>query len=1368
MSHTGKEDTLKSAMREDDILELQSIGDADVSDVSDHEALQKKIVQKNGSSLLKLLAGKNPQPILPNDKTYPYLTASWFSWITFSWVNEIIKKGYLRRIEDEDLYKMDKDFRVQEMTERFEINFDKRKSKFREKNNGSTDYNKWVVIFALNDTFKGRFWGVGAISKVLMDLSQMLSPLLVRALVKYIQEKSTHDPGVGHAIGYAIGISAMLMFTSLSLSTFFHSTMITGGQVKAVLTNVIYKKAFTVSPKARFEFPNGKINSLVMTDLSRIDLAVGVFHFIWTFPISFSVGIIVLCCSLGPTALIGIAAIFLFLLSVFWFNTKLKKLRIKSTVFIDKRVHAINEIVNNLKMIKLYSWEAPYNTRIEEYRSKEKGFILNIQLLKAVLNSGIGSITGLATMLTFIALFYTSGGHFLSYNIFSAITLFNMLKQPLNLLPMATSFAVDALIAMERVAKFLQAEDGENTIQRLPLQDSDNAIEIVNGNFKWDLEQQVQHELTPKKTNGTAESLLDLSFPGLTDINMTIKRGELILITGSIGTGKTSLLNSIDGGMRKESGESRVYGSLTFCSYPWVQNATIRENILFGMQWDPVKYDAVVRACGLDVDFKILPGGDEIEVGERGITLSGGQKSRINLARAVYADRDIILLDDVLSAVDANVGRHIMDECICGLLKDKTRLLATHQLSLIGAADRVIILDGSGSLEVGPQAELMARSQAFANLMAYSNDSSEEEKEKQKEQEEEEAKELERVQTQISMKEKEGRKPEAVTAEQRSSKSISWRTYVNYLILGSPTLGPFVVPLFLFIITSNGFLQIFHSVWLSFWLSDKFDYSSQLYTGIYVLLVMLASCSFFVLYGTMASLNNTAGLRLFNLSSTRLLKTPMWFMDITPLGRILNRFTKDVDVLDTDLIEQLRLFITSVSMVGATIILCACYIPWFLIAVPIAFFFYYYLFTYYKTSALDIKRLEATKRSFVFSHFNESLSGMKVIKSFSSADRFKKRYEELIDDMNAAYFLTFGNQRWLSIRLDMISSLMALFVSIMCVCNVFHISGSSAGLLVSYIVQVSGLMSLLLRAMTMVENDMNSVERLFEYALELPQEGPFEIEDKKPEESWPQEGAVTFNNVSLSYRQGLPLVLKNVSFETKAGEKIGVCGRTGAGKSTIMNALFRVSPLAEGRITIDGIDTSTIGLRDLRSKLSIIPQDPVLFYGTVRQNLDPFGASTDAELWDALRRSWLVEEGAKGTGEYKLGDTNIFTLHKFHLDQMVEDDGANFSLGERQLLALARALVRDSKILILDEATSSVDYETDVKIQSTIVNEFKQCTILCIAHRLRTILNYDRILVLDKGEVVEFDTPYNLFQQGGIFAGMCARAEITDFRELSN
>ncbi|KAH3674695.1 hypothetical protein WICMUC_003111 [Wickerhamomyces mucosus] len=1409
-------------------LELDQVGDSNNTDSLNSEKnesititdeayreLQQKIEPKKTFPLTAWLIGNKVPPIIPNNKPYPFLNANIFSIAFFSWAHPLIKIGYFRRIENEDLYSVsDTELSSRDMTQRFEQALQRRVRQWRETEpDENILYGEYVVLKALSDIFFWRFWVAGGISKVSSDIAQVTMPLLVRALVKYIRERDLEGTNnAGKAFGYCFGISLMLIFVSLNISNFFHSCMLTGAQTKAVLTNVIYRKAFKLSPKAKYEFPTSSINNLVMTDLSRIDFAVGTFHFIWSFPIAFSVATIILCVNLGAIALVGVAMVLLYVCCIFWFNAKLKRLRIESNKYIVKRARAISEIINNLRMIKFYSWEEPYKNIVQNFRNLEKKYILRMQLLKAVFNTATASITILATMVVFIAMYHieSGGGSFNSYNVFSAVTLFSLLRMPLNLLPLSCGFAIDAQLAFERLAEFLQAEESEDIIDRLPLDSSKNAIEINNGTYEWDtLEEELLEAQKPKtkkqlakdarsarkltrkegkdptkkgstydlrqrelESNSSDSSNEDLSFPGLKNINLTIRRKELIIVTGSIGTGKTSLLNAIDGSMKQVDGDSKVYGSLTFCSYPWIQNATIKENVLFGSKWDPVKYEKIVKACALDIDFKSLQFGDQTEVGERGITLSGGQKARINLARAVYSDSDVILLDDVLSAVDSRVGKHIMKECICGILKDKTRILATHQLSLIDDADRIIFLNGTGFLDIGTESELTKRNPEFSNLMEYSKTQAEDEEESDdssnKDQEEElnlkevEIEAISKQVTKVSEKVDIEKSKSGSSTESRSINKGSLKLYGRYVKLGAASGSYYLIILFLFSIVLAGFVQVFYSVWLSFWLEDKFELSSGAYTGIYVAICFSSVLVFLTTYSLLAYVNNKAGLILFNVSAEKLLKAPMSFMDVTPIGRILNRFTKDVDTLDTNLIEQMRLFLTSIALVGSTAILSGIYIPWFFIVIPVALFFYSALTSYYLSSALDIKRLEANNRSLVFSHFNESLNGMKVIKSYSASQRFIDRFDHLIDDMDSAYYFTLANQRWLATRLDTGSSIVTFLVSMMCAFGVFNINSSSSGLLVSYIVQVASSMSLLLRSMTQVENDMNSAERLFEYATELPQEAQHESTSVRPEPEWPRRGAIEFTDVSLSYREGLPLVLKDVTFKVEGGQKIGVCGRTGAGKSTIMNALFRINELANGKVTIDDLDISGLGLNDLRSKLSIIPQDPVLFHGTIRQNLDPFATKADADLWDALRRSWLVEDGASGTGEYKQGVNHLKSLHKFHLDQIVEDDGSNFSLGERQLLALARALVRNSKILILDEATSSVDYEADAKIQSTIVNEFSQCTILCIAHRLKTILNYDKILVLDKGEVIEFDTPYNLFKLGGIFTEMCEKANIGD------
>lgn len=481
----------------------------------------------------------------------------------------------------------------------------------------------------------------------------------------------------------------------------------------------------------------------------------------------------------------------------------------------------------------------------------------------------------------------------------------------------------------------------------------------------------------------------------------------------------------------------------------------------------------------------------------------------------------------------------------------------------------------------------------------------------------------------------------------------------------------------------------------------------------------------------------------------------MSYFDSTPLGRIINRFTEDTQNLDTTTYQFLMIVLFSFGNLVASCIGVFAYVPWGVIIVLPVFLIAFFFLSFYRASAREIKRFDALNRSAMITHVSETLSGLSTVLAFHREEDFIKTFDQRVDDMNSAFFLTIANQSWLTLRLSIVSLLIAFMALIMSCFRLFNMTPSSAGLIVSLLPNISNSLVFLMPNLASLENEMNSVERLYVFGHELPEEAPAKIEASKPSPEWPQNGEIIFKNASLRYRPNLPNVLKDVSLSVKGGEKIGICGRTGAGKSTILTALFRLNELSEGKIEIDGIDISTIGLHDLRTKLSIIPQEPVLFQGTIRSNLDPFHERTDAELFDALRRSGLITHNElKGIDQNK---------HKFHLDEVINNDGTNFSLGERQLLTLARALVRQSKILVLDEATATVDYATDQKVQHTIANEFSNSTILCVAHRLKTIIGYDRILVLDDGAIAELDTPWNLYQDHStIFYDMCMKSGISD------
>ncbi|KAI1813566.1 ATP-binding cassette transporter protein [Poronia punctata] len=1350
-----------------------------------------------------LLWGSVP-PVPKERQESPEPSAGFFSKLTFNWMAPLMDVGYKRPLEQIDLWKVNPERSAHPMTTKCKESFDRRVK------NGD----KYPLLWAVHETYFWEFW-VGGICQLIASIFQVISPFFLRYLIQFAQDawanklRDEPPPPIARGVGLVLGVTFMQVFQSIGINHFIYRGMMIGGQVRGVLISMIFEKSMNISSRAKaggkstssdgngegeedgtkegkaeagekdgkkednptaegkagvagdgIGWNNGRIVNLMSVDTYRIDQASGLFHVVWTAPISCVITLVVLLVNLSYSALAGFAILVIGMPALTRAIRSLFRRRGVINKITDRRVALTQEILQSVRFVKYFGWEGAFLKRLSEVRDQE---IRGIQVLLAIrnaINSVSISLPIYASFLSFITYSLTDHG-LAPAEIFSSLALFNGLRLPLNLLPIVIGQIVDAWSSMKRIQDYMLAEDQEDSSVYKP--EGEQAIDMSDATFTWERTPTQENDETPaavkkgapktgpkpaakgekgtetsESNSDTASTLVDERQPfKLEGLNLTVGRKELIAVIGPVGCGKTSLLAALAGDMRKTSGEVVLGASRALCpQYAWIQNTSVRTNILFGKEMNREWYKEVIDACALRPDFDMLPDGDATEIGERGITVSGGQKQRINIARAIYFDADIVLMDDPLSAVDAHVGRHIMDNAILGLMKDKCRILATHQLWVLSRCDRIVWMDGGKIRAVDTFDNLMKNEPGFQHLMETTAVEKKDESEPTVD-----AKPADKS----SKDKKKGRG--LMQAEERAVSSVPWSVYITYVRASGGLLNALWVALTL--VLAQG-ANIATSLWLSYWTADKFGYSQALYIGVYAALGTAQAIFLFIfsilltVYGTQASKT------LLAQAVKRTLRAPMSFFDTTPLGRITNRFSRDVDVMDNMLTDAMRMYFLTLIMVVSIFALIIAFFYYFAIAlVPLTFFFILAA-SYYRSSAREVKRFESVLRSIVFSKFSEGVSGTACIRAYGLQGHFVDDLRNAIDEMNAAYYLTFSNQRWLSMRLDLIGNLLVFTTGILVVTSALSVPPSIGGLVLSYILSIVQMLQFTVRQLAEVENGMNAVERLLHYGTKLEEEAPEHTIDVRP--SWPEKGEIVFDNVEMRYRENLPLVLKGLSMHVKGGERIGIVGRTGAGKSSIMSTLFRLVEISGGHITIDGIDIATIGLHDLRSRLAIIPQDPTLFHGTVRSNLDPFSEHTDLELWSALRQADLVSADAK-VDDKEPG--------RIHLDGVVEEDGLNFSLGQRQLMALARALVRGSRIIVCDEATSSVDMETDDKIQATMAAGFKGRTLLCIAHRLRTIIGYDRICVMDAGRIAELGTPLELWElEGGIFRGMCERSGI--------
>ncbi|KAG0242470.1 hypothetical protein BGW41_004038 [Actinomortierella wolfii] len=885
---------------------------------------------------------------------------------------------------------------------------------------------------------------------------------------------------------------------------------------------------------------------------------------------------------------------------------------------------------------------------------------------------------------------------------------------------------------------------------------------------------------TVTMVDGSAELSRDTLGPVLHNISLTIKRGSLTAVVGRVGEGKSSLVNALLGELYKYNGTVRAYGSLAYVAQSaWILNDTVRNNILFGHKYDKERYLEVIKACALLPDFKMLISGDKTMIGEKGINLSGGQKQRISIARAVYANADVYILDDPLSAVDAHVDRHIFSEAINKLLANKTRILVTNGVHHLKDVDQIIVIKKGRISQDGQYNDLIKDTTGdLYRLVEESQRTHGSVKDGQSETSDEPVdvepdddavvvsgtERTEGVKDSAKKSEKRAHVKDQKTSDPTEAEDldltdhkevdeevtregrVGWDVYKYYLY----SVGKVACITLSIIAVAYMVIEFNTQMWIKNWGNDnerKEPRHSTTYWMLTYLAWMLSSnLTLSLSVGvTLVVLARRGSKNLHASMLSPLVRSPMSFFDVTSSGKIINRFSHDIGLVDIDLpINFLNLlFILMIVLLQFAYAIAAS--VYFLILMVPLWGCYYYLGGYFLVSSRELKRLDSAARSPMYAHFGETLNGLVTIRSFGHAERFAMQATKMLDQSQQVYYLTNSSQRWLQMMLEVLSVGVMSFIALLAVLQRSSANAGVFGIVLSQIGNLTYFVRRLMMEYCMLETNIVAVERIREYSR-LPSEARDVIPDSKLDKEWPQEGKIVFNNYSTRYRKELDLVLRNINLSIQPGERIGIVGRTGAGKSSVTLALFRIIEAASGSIEIDGVDISTLGLHDLRSRLTIIPQDPFLFGGTIRRNLDPLEEWQDADVWAALESASLK--------------SYVSSLPE-GLDTVIENGGENMSLGQRQLMSLARAMLhRHTKILCLDEATAAIDIETDNAIQRALRQSFQDCTVLTIAHRINTIMDSDRILVLEHGQVAEFDSPKTLLENpNSIFYSLAKTSE---------
>ena len=1405
--------------------------------------------------------------------------ASLLGRMTFAWTDSIVWKGFKKPLELEDVWNV-------ALTDKAEFVLER----FRQVKKTHMLAVRLLLFFKKQILLQGLWCAISSIA-------MFMPTLLLKGILEYLEDPASTPPNAAWLYVILLFVTGIIQALGDGQSLWIGRKICI--QIRAVIVGEIYSKvlrrkaaasaeseAVKGEPKRspslwqRMQFwkskpetngtvdhkiegptqaSNGTVINLMSIDSFKVAEISAYLHFLWAAtPVQMIMAVALLYKVLGYSSFAGIVLMVLVLPWNMWIARSFTKAQKAILAATDARIHATNEVLQNIRIIKYFAWEQRFEQTVNEKRQTELMALWRKYILWAAAYTIWGAIPILITFTSFLIYTKVEKRPLVPSIAFPALSMFSLLRIPLDQLADMVAHVQESKVSVDRVEEFLREQETEKYVQLHRSKQAsphDTRIALQHATLSWGTKAEAS-------TKGAASSFR------LIDMDTDFVIGKLNVIAGATGSGKTSLLMALLGEMQLLDGMVHIPGgysrqqlrpdpetglteSVAYCAQQaWLVNATIKENILFAAPFDAKRYKAVVAACALRRDLQILDAGDQTLVGEKGITLSGGQKQRISLARALYSNSKHILLDDCLSAVDSHTAKHIFNEALMGdLMAQRTCILVSHNVALtIPQASHVVVLSNGkivcqgaplDVMESGHLGEEMSKSVPTSRLQsaAPSRAPTPPAEQQSSHLSHGALNTAEEVDYPEESQAKADRKFVDTRIEAKATGSVKWATIRMYL----QAMGPW----YYWIFAASGFVavqvgSVATNVWIRAWsnayhtssqshhaalhaLHSQYSHHHQLSGGLtsqafpahganseiatqvedkvdatyYLAVYALIGTAFIIICLSREVLLFWGSLRASRTLHERLLakilRATFGFFDSTPLGQLTNRFSKDLQSIDQEVAPVAIGLLHSAASVVTIVALITTITPGFLI--PGLFITVIYVLTgmFYIRSSRDLKRLESVQRSPLFQHFGETLSGVVTIRAYGDESRFVNDSHMKVNTHNRPFIYLWATNRWLAFRVDCAGALVAFFSAMFVVQNVGKIDAGAAGLSLSYAITFTQNVLWLVRLYAANEQNMNAVERVEEY-INVEQEAEASIPETKPAANWPSQGVVHFINYATRYRKDLEPVLRNVTFKIGAGEKVGIVGRTGAGKSSLALALFRGLEAEEGKILIDDVDIGLVGLQDLREAITIVPQDPTLFTGSLRSNLDPFGLFTDEEIFTALRRVQLITDASRvsstsspnisseaptlngavdpldntelapsANGTLASGSTlvrfksnakdnkNMF----YDLSTQIAESGSNLSQGQRQLLCLARALLKAPKVLVMDEATASIDYATDSNIQDTL-RELKENTIITIAHRLQTIIDYDKVLVLDKGEVVEFAHPWELMQkEGGSFRGMC-------------